>query len=409
MFARCRIWFGLGRVRQASGCEYFWQDEAGRGASYLWRCAVFLGALVFAVAEPVAAQENPATIAKRAAGQLEAARNALFLANQANDRVLALSQTIRAYEHGLTALREGVRRAAIREAALSRQFEQERDRVSRLLGVLQTIERSPAPLLLLHPSGPVGTARSGMIASQVTPALQKEADRLKAQLEEMALMRALQEGAAATLEDGLNGVVEARLALSQAVSNRTNLPVRLYEDPAAMQDLLNSAETLRAFAAGLGEMGITGPDAPLHIGAARGALPLPVAGAILRRFNEADAAGITRPGVIIATEPNALVTTPWPATIRYRGPLLDYGNVMILEPGDGYLLVLAGLKHVYGATGEVLPSGTPVGLMGGKSPDAALILTQSVDGGGAQRTETLYMELRQGEEPVDPGIWFAFE
>ncbi len=51
------------------------------------------------------------------------------------------------------------------------------------------------------------------------------------------------------------------------------------------------------------------------------------------------------PALLIATRPAALVTAPWPATIRYRGPLLDYGNVMIVEPSSGYLLVLAGLAR----------------------------------------------------------------
>jgi septal ring factor EnvC (AmiA/AmiB activator) len=61
-------------------------------------------------------------------------------------------------------------------------------------------------------------------------------------------------------------------------------------------------------------------------------LPLPVLGTVLRRFDEADAAGVARPGPGAATRPNALATTPWPASVRYAGPLLDYGNVIILEP-----------------------------------------------------------------------------
>lgn len=364
---------------------------------------------MLALAAPGIAQENPAIIAKRAAGQLEAAQNALIAAEKASDRVRALTQTIRAYENGLTALREGLRRAAIREATMRRKFEVERDRVSRLLGVLQSIQTSPAPLLLLHPLGPVGTARSGMIVSDITPALQRQASELKAELEEIALLRALQESAATSLEDGLSGVQRARTALSKAVSNRADLPQRLLADPAALSVLVNSAETLQSFAEGLTGLQVTGADALLHIGDARGALPLPVTGTVLRRAGEADAAGIERPGLVIATEPRALVTAPWSATIRYRGPLLDYGNVMILEPGDGYLLVLAGLDQVYGDTGDILPAGTPVGLMGGNAPDAKVFLTRAAEGGGADRSETLYMELRQGETPVDPGIWFAFE
>jgi len=365
--------------------------------------------LIVAFAFPAIAQENPAVVAKRAAGQLAAAQNALTAAEKASDRVRALTQTIRAYENGLTALREGLRRAAIREAAMTQKFQAERKKVARLLGVLQAIETSPTPLLLLHPTGPVGTARSGMIVSEITPAIQRQAEALRSELEEIALLRALQESAATSLEDGLAGVQRARSSLSQAISSRTTLPVRLLDNPEALNQLITNADTLQSFAQGLSDLKVTGVDAPLHIGDARGALPLPVTGTILRHAGEADAAGIVRPGLVIATEPRALVTTPWPATIRYRGPLLDYGNVMILEPGDGYLLVLAGLDQVYGATGEVLPAGTPVGLMGGNAPDAGMFLSEVAEGGGANRSETLYMELRQGEEPVDPGIWFAFD
>jgi len=114
---------------------------------------------------------------------------------------------------------------------------------------------------------------------------------------------------------------------------------------------------------------------------------------------------VRRPGILIAARPQALVTAPWPATIRYRGPLLDYGNVMILEPGAGYLLVLAGLGTVYGETGEVVAAGAPLGLMGGE-PRPAGPAASGGEGAGARDTETLYLELRQGAEPVDPADWF---
>ena len=117
------------------------------------------------------------------------------------------------------------------------------------------------------------------------------------------------------------------------------------------------------FAAGLSQME-TDIGAPMEdFASAMGTLPLPVQGWVLRQAGEADAAGIVRPGLVIATDPAALVTLPWPATIRYRGPLLDYGNVMIVEPASGYLLILAGLGTVFGETGDVLEAGAPVGFM----------------------------------------------
>jgi septal ring factor EnvC (AmiA/AmiB activator) len=80
---------------------------------------------------------------------------------------------------------------------------------------------------------------------------------------------------------------------------------------------------------------------------------------------------------------------------------------MILEPGGGYLLVLAGLETVYGEVGEVVAAGAPLGLMGGDDPAADDLLASAQEGGGARETETLYLELRKGADPVDPSEWFV--
>ncbi|WP_374435786.1 murein hydrolase activator EnvC [Tabrizicola sp.] len=359
-------------------------------------------ALLCLLALPLRA-ETVAEQAARAAADLQEAVAALETATETRDRVSALSQTIRAYEAGLAALRGALREVALREAALTRAFDAKREGIGRLLGVLATMEANPGPLLLLHPEGAVSSARSGMILADVTPALQSEAAQLKVELQELADLRALQLSAGAVLEKGLASAQAARTELSKAISDRTDLPKRFTEDPEVLKGLLDSADTLDAFAAGLS------PDAESGTSFAgeKGRLPLPVLGTILRRPDEADAAGVRRPGVTLATQPLALVTAPWPATIRYRGPLLDYGNVMILEPGDGYLLVLAGMETLYGEVGEVVAADAPLGLMGGSSGGSAEFVAGSPDGSGGRDTETLYMELRQGAAPVDPIPWFA--
>jgi septal ring factor EnvC (AmiA/AmiB activator) len=359
-------------------------------------------ALLLLLAAPLGAQ-TVAEQAAQASADLQTAVGALEAAVEARDRVAALSQTIRAYEDGLAALRSALRDAALRESTLTHAFEAKRDRIGQLLGVLATMEANPGPLLLLHPEGALGTARSGMLMADVTPSLQAEAQQLKSELQELADLRALQLSAGSTLEAGLAAAQRARTALSQAISDRTDLPRRFTEDPDVLRGLVQSADTLDAFAAGLS------PDATAGTSFAteKGRLPLPALGAVLRQPGEADAAGVRRPGVTLATPARALVTAPWPATIRYRGPLLDYGNVMILEPGDGYLLVLAGLETLYGEVGEVVPSGAPLGLMGGAAWPSEEFMTPPADGSGGRDTETLYMELRQGAAPVDPTEWFA--
>ncbi|KAA2313008.1 peptidoglycan DD-metalloendopeptidase family protein [Puniceibacterium sp. HSS470] len=374
-------------------------------------------AVALAFAQGTSAQEMPqdvatqdvATQARAAADDLDAASRALDSAARASDRTAALTDAIRAYEKGLSAMRQSLREAALREASLQREFDAQRDEIAALLAVLQTLSLEPAPVLMLHPSGPIGTARSGMLMAKAAPALSDRAVALGQRLAEAKDLRTIQQGAADQLARALAGMQQARTDLSQAVSERTDLPRRFTADPMKTQLLIATTETLRDFAASLPDIADDSAGADpalpeLHID--KGHIPLPVQGRVLRRAGDSDAAGITRPGLVLATRPRALVTTPTAATLRYLGPLLDYGNVMILEPQSGILFVLAGLDTVYGKIGEVLPAGAPIGLMGGNDPAAGAIVAQAQDGSGGDRPETLYIEVRQGNEPQDPETWF---
>ncbi len=345
-------------------------------------------------------------VALQAADDLQAASRSLEAADGARNRVKALTGTVEAYENGLAALRAGMRLAARRERALQASLAARDEEISQLLAALTAMGRSPAPLLLLHPSGPIGTARSGMILSDVTPDVQAEVEALRRDLEEIDALRALQTRAGGALASGLQGAQEARTALSQAMSDRKDLPRRFTADPERMRQLLETADSLDGFAAGLMviEPGIADDTGFETL---RGSLPLPVQGVVLRGYRQADAAGVARPGLLIATRPGALVTAPSEGTIRYVGPLLDYGNVMILEPADDVLLVLAGVGTVYGDAGEVVQAGAALGLMGGRAPEGSEFLSEPEESGGAERSETLYIELREGETPVDPTNWFA--
>ena len=362
-------------------------------------------ALVLCLTAAPLAAATVAEQAAKASADLNSAIEALQTADTSRDRVAALTQTIRAYETGLAALREALRQGELRQTTLMLQFNAKRERIAQLLVVLERMEKSPGPMLLLHPSGPVGTARSGMMLADVTPALQAEVETLKAELQELSELRALQAASAGMLSRGLAEAQAARTALSKAISDRTDLPKRFAEDADELNRLIESSDTLEAFAAGLAQR--TAESGNNTFASSMGTLPLPAMGTLIRRPDEPDAAGVRRPGMALATRPRALVTAPWPATIRYLGPLLDYGNVIVLEPGDGYLMVLAGLGTLYGEVGEVVAAGAPLGLMGGDAAITAELAGEQPKGTGARDTETLYLELRLGAAPVDPTEWFA--
>ena len=349
------------------------------------------------------ARADPAGTARAAGLSLLEAIDSLAEARRAPDQVAALTRAIQAHEAGLSALRAGIRDAALREATISLQFEQQQAQVSRLLGAMMTAERIEGPAMLVHPEGPLATARAGMMMADLAPAMQAEADRIGAMVRELAELRALRDVAAEALQAGLMSLQEARTDLSQAVADRRDLPPALAEDEVRMLALLDTVRTLEDLADGLAQRpAAASADLPVF-GSMRGRLGLPVIGSVLRRAGEADAAGVVRPGVMLATGPGALVVAPWHGTVRYRGPLLDYGNVVLLEPGEGYLIVLAGLDLVYPRIGEVVTVGSALGLMpGGEAISDEFVRPDPV----ASRLETLYLELREDGQAIDPADWF---
>lgn len=351
-----------------------------------------LFALILMVS-PFLVHAGPVEDGARALRNLQGAIAALDGVANKRDRVRALSDVIVALEEGTALMRENQRQLTIRQSALEAALSGREAEVARLLAVLHILSRRPEPAFLFHPSGPRGAARSGMILADLTPALQSEVQALHAQIEELQQLRLIQSGAEENMAQALTLVKNARVDLAQAISERTQIPQRFTNDPARIAALLESAETLSAFVAGLtSNSGQTHDAADLPRN-----MPLPVFGRILRRFGEADAAGVLRPGLLLATEGGALVRSPAAATIRFRGPLLDYGEVIIIEPDQDLLLIFAGLGQSFGEIGEIVIKGAPLGLMPGSA------------GGGREAQETLYIEVREQQTPVNPAKWFLFQ
>ena len=109
--------------------------------------------------------------ARAALHELVEASIKLDKADSARDRVKALTGTILAYESGLTATRDGLRRAVVREEQLSRKLEARDSETAAFIGVLQSLGVGPSPTIFLHPQGPTGTARAGMLLSEMIPIL----------------------------------------------------------------------------------------------------------------------------------------------------------------------------------------------------------------------------------------------
>lgn len=373
----------------------------------LSRIAFGFASLWLASVSMACAQDSLADQARAAAAQLQETRSTLERTTSTKNRVKALTQTIASFENGLAVMRDSLRLIASQKRSVQERLDQQEVAYSQLLGVLLSIDKSPVQAQIIHPDGPLTTARSSMLVADILPALQAKVSVLRADMDELSYLSDLQVQVVEDLQTGLNNLQTARTELSRAITDRTDIPTRFIEDPAQTAILLAASDTLDIFADGIEMIALNEVTTSLpSISDRIGTLPLPVAGRVVRYYGEADAAGIKRSGIIVATSPQAIVTSPTAATIRYVGPLLDYGLVSMIEPQNGTLFVFAGLGQVFGTIGQVIPAGSPIGVMGGNSQTIDSILEQSEKGTGVVRSETLYIEVRQDKEPQDPLIWF---
>jgi septal ring factor EnvC (AmiA/AmiB activator) len=373
---------------------------------YAARIGIFIAA-IFWTATPLFAQNDLEFQARQAQQSLDSAWNKLERSKSAKDRLSALTDAIISFEESLSLARDSLRQISVLEARAQQKLSEEEEAYGELIGVLLSIDKSPIQAELLHPDGPMSTARGGMLIADLLPALEEKVQSLRSDLEAARYLSELQYQVTLDLQVGLVALQETRAALGRAIADRDDLPKRFVEDPAQTAILLAAADTLDIFADGLSLIAKNEAEGSLpDITTRKGTLPMPVQGKVIRYFNEADAAGIKRPGIVVATSDNALVRTPTAATIRYRGPLLDYGLVSILEPQKDILYILAGLSTVYGDIGEVLPAGSPVGLMGKSEIFDEKNLIETLNESAGLRGETIYIEVRVNKAPENPLTWF---
>jgi septal ring factor EnvC (AmiA/AmiB activator) len=134
---------------------------------------------------------------------------------------------------------------------------------------------------------------------------------------------------------------------------------------------------------------------------AKGMLSLPAAGSVIKYFGAASEFGGVEKGLSLATRPRAIVSAPSDGYIAFSGPWRTYGQLLIVNAGGGYYVVLAGLARVDVAVGQFVLAGEPVGVMG----DGAAKTAASVAIGATQ--PVLYVEFRKDGAAIDPGPWWS--
>uniref|UniRef100_UPI003BAB46E6 murein hydrolase activator EnvC family protein n=1 Tax=Stappia sp. TaxID=1870903 RepID=UPI003BAB46E6 len=403
------------------------------------------------VADDLTAPDAKLSLAERKARrEAELARLSENL-SLSSDRQATLAREIRAIERDRQALNADLLRTAQRVTRLEEQLAATEDRLRRLgenedkvraslverqdvlaevLSALQRIGRHPPPALAVRPEDALSAVRGALLLNAVMPDLNLEAQALASDL---AALRQLKVSSAAErdrLVEDARRLTEERTRVELLVASkrreRETSEAQLSDEQARSEELARQAGTLKELIATLeseiesarraaeeartarpGGRDVAGRNDPGRLAPAmpfvetKGTLSMPVTGAVMRDFGVDDGFGGLTQGRSIATRAGAQVVSPADGWVVYAGPFRSYGQVLILNVGDGYHILLAGMDRTSVEQGQFVLAGEPVAAMGETRVASAATLDLSAP------QPVLYVEFRKDGVSIDPTAWWA--
>jgi septal ring factor EnvC (AmiA/AmiB activator) len=350
-----------------------------------------------------------------------------------NQTLIDTAARLRTVEAQVAATEDRLKPLDESEQALRKSLEDRRTTIIEVLAALQRIGRNPPPAILVQPEEALQSVRTAIMLGAVLPQMRARAEALATDLthllrvrkdiaaekdrlvrdraalaEERQRIAALSEERQkkqADTEQALETERQKAIVLARQVDNLKDLIGKVERELDASTRAARAAERAvpdkpasgRVDLAALSDPGRLAPA--IAFASARGRLPLPVNGPRIREFGARDSVGGSEKGVTIATRPGAQVTAPCDGWVVYAAPFRNYGQVLILNAGDGYHVVLAGMERISVNVGQFVLTGEPVAIMGGGQQAAAPVASGS--------GHPLYVEFRKDGTPVDPSPWWA--
>lgn len=350
--------------------------------------------------------------------------------------LVATGQRLRATEEKIAAAEERLDQLHANEDGVRRSLYHRRDVMAEVLMALQRMGRTPPPALLSRPEDALAAIRGSILAGAVLPDIRVEAESLAADLAELTHLTARIESERDSLRIAYLELGEEKTRIDllvkakQAQHEQTEAALRAEQDKAAelagqaqsLQSLIQRLETEVAAVARAAEeakraAAATGRAdrneaarrledssriAPaVRFADAKGLLTWPVTGKEILGFGEPDGLGGDSQGVSIATRAGTSVLAPADGWVVYAGPFRSYGQVMILNAGDGYHIVLAGMERIDAGLGQFVLTGEPIGAMGA----TRLASIGDIEHTSAQAI--LYVEFRKDGTAIDSEPWWA--
>lgn len=326
---------------------------------------------------------------------------------------------------------DGVRRlqelleteSGLRDSLVARRAE-----LAGVLAALQRIGRHPPPAIAARPSDALGAIRSAILMGAVMPQIRDQTESLQRDLAALQTLKAEIHRERSGLEADAERFAEenARLELlleekrrlrsksEMALASERKRAAELAAEAKSLNDLIAELDAdikaRRKAEAAAARQGVApapedGPPAGLYqsvpFAEAMGTLRFPADGVKVRGFGEDDSLGGRTTGLSLRVAAEGRVYAPADARVSYAGPFRSYGQVLILDAGEGYHVVLSGMERIDVARDQYVLAGEPVGRMGtSRYASAGTIDIHSSD-------PVLYIEFRKDGRAIDPSPWWA--
>lgn len=340
-----------------------------------------------------------------------------------------LSQDIDEIGSRLTAL-------ADQEEAIALSLESRREVLGEVLGALQRMGLNPPPALLVTPDDALSSVRSAILLGAVVPEMRAETRVLKTDLRDLGTVRANIEDQKAKLGQTIEEQVAEQQRLNLLIEEKNSLQAQNEETLEAEQlraaEMAERAVTLKDLIAALDSQildarsaqekemraeeerqkrretlaALPVPEAnrlsvAIPFSRQKGNISMPVSGRVVSRFGQNDDLGQSAQGDTVATQSGAIVTSPANGDILYAGPFRSYGQLLILDAGDGYHIVLAGMDRINVTPGQAVLAGEPIGAMANLQ---LATVSSDFDSVAAGR---LYVEFRKDGATINPAPWWS--
>lgn len=324
---------------------------------------------------------------------------------------------------------------------LQESFSAEDKNLIQVLYALQNLALKPTEALFVQPLKPVEIIRSAMLLRETVPVLSERAAKIKKKLNEISDKKQSIEKQMVQIAKNKTNLEKEHAQMRKLMSQKsdankklksqtleTQKKIRQLADQAKdIKELLDKLEReriawqkmeqerfeqkqreraeLEAYRREQGEEAQKSSDTksddlikfkPRDIresikgfAQAKGRLSKPARGSIAVSYGEETSKGVTSKGISILTRPQAQVISPYDGAVIFAGPFRGYGKLIIIEHGEGYMSLLAGMDTIDCDVGQMLLAGEPVGMMPNDD------------------NSHLYVELRKDNKPIDPRAWIA--